>query len=86
MISNNNVLAHIIRFFLSFSLIPYREKSSSSDVVKRGPYSPFQVGTTNKVEYALARVDDLVNWGRRVNILVYYYFSRFMHPWLIQCG
>ena len=54
-----------------FSLIPYREKSSESGMVKRGPYSPFQVGTSNKVDYVLARVDDLVNWGRKVIYICY---------------
>lgn len=33
--------------------------------VKRKPYSPFQ-NTTSKLDYALARVDDLLNWGRKV--------------------
>lgn len=28
------------------------------------PYSPFQ-GTDNTAEYALARVDDILNWGRK---------------------
>ncbi|GIY77582.1 NADH dehydrogenase iron-sulfur protein 7, mitochondrial [Caerostris darwini] len=32
--------------------------------VVRKPYSPFQ-NTTNKLEYALARVDDLLNWARK---------------------
>ncbi|KFM75712.1 hypothetical protein X975_18833, partial [Stegodyphus mimosarum] len=31
--------------------------------VKRKPYSPFQ-NTTGKFEYAMARVDDLLNWAR----------------------
>ena len=35
---------------------------------KKLAWSPFQVDfKTNKVEWALARVDDLVNWGRKVN-------------------
>jgi len=29
------------------------------------PYSPFQ-NTSNLAEYALARLDDLLNWGRKV--------------------
>ncbi|XP_035213395.1 NADH-quinone oxidoreductase subunit B-like isoform X2 [Stegodyphus dumicola] len=32
--------------------------------VKRKPYSPFQ-NTTGKFEYAMARVDDLLNWARK---------------------
>ena len=32
-------------------------------------YSPFKVDfKENKVEWALARVDDLVNWGRKVRM------------------
>ena len=39
----------------------------SSVAVERKPYSPFQVDLkTSKAEYALARVDDLVNWARKV--------------------
>lgn len=48
------------------SQVPNREKSSEASVAKRGPYSPFQVSMDNKVDYVLARVDDLVNWGRKV--------------------
>lgn len=34
-----------------------------------GKYSPFRVDPkTNKVEWALARVDDLVNWGRKSSL------------------
>lgn len=29
------------------------------------PYSPFQVSRSNLAEYALARLDDLLNWGRK---------------------
>ena len=36
-----------------------------SEAVKYKPYSPFQ-NTTSKGEYAVARLDDLVNWGRKV--------------------
>jgi hypothetical protein len=32
---------------------------------KYKPYSPFQE-TRSKAEYAVARLDDLVNWGRKV--------------------
>lgn len=50
---------------LHTSLVPYRQKGTDTNVVPRGPYSPFQVDTSNKLDYALARVDDLVNWGRK---------------------
>nr|KAG5691555.1 hypothetical protein BaRGS_012355 [Batillaria attramentaria] len=54
------------------NLVPVREQSSgaaanASEVVKRKPYSPFQ-NTSNKAEYALARVDDLLNWARKSSI------------------
>ena len=32
----------------------------------RKPYSPFQTDPGNKMDYALARIDDLVNWGKKV--------------------
>ncbi|KAL3867158.1 hypothetical protein ACJMK2_044380 [Sinanodonta woodiana] len=51
-------------FSKSTSLVPYREDSTAANVVKRKPYSPFQ-NTNSKVEYALARVDDLLNWARK---------------------
>ncbi|XP_063979311.1 NADH-quinone oxidoreductase subunit B 2-like [Diachasmimorpha longicaudata] len=34
---------------------------------EKAPYSPFQ-NTNNMAEYALARVDDLLNWGRKGSI------------------
>ncbi|KAK3610267.1 hypothetical protein CHS0354_022330 [Potamilus streckersoni] len=51
-------------FSKTVSLIPYREENTAANVVKRKPYSPFQ-NTNTKVEYALARVDDLLNWARK---------------------
>ena len=39
---------------------PYEE------VEKYKPYSPFRVSPSNKVEYVIARVDDFVNWARKV--------------------
>lgn len=36
----------------------------STDVEPARPYSPFQ-NTGNWAEYALARLDDLLNWGRK---------------------
>ncbi|XP_076622703.1 NADH-quinone oxidoreductase subunit B 2 isoform X1 [Colletes latitarsis] len=41
-----------------------RDMSSLPDKVTRKPYSPFQ-NTNSWGEYAMARVDDLINWGRK---------------------
>ena len=59
------------------SLVPYRQKSSevaketesSKAAAKANPYkySPFK--TNNAVDFALARIDDLANWGRKVTLL-----------------
>lgn len=56
-------------------LIPYREQSTdaavepaekSGGVVKRQSYSPFQ--TNNKLDFAMARIDDFANWTKRSSI------------------
>ncbi|CAG9773976.1 unnamed protein product [Ceutorhynchus assimilis] len=46
--------------------VPTREQSTQPAVAeeKYKPYSPFQ-NTSSKAEYALARLDDLLNWGRK---------------------
>lgn len=49
-----------------FSLVPYREAATESGIVKRKPYSPFQPKLDNVADFALARIDDLVNWARKV--------------------
>ena len=36
------------------------------EVKKYKPYSPFRVTPSNKAEYVIARMDDLVNWARKV--------------------
>jgi hypothetical protein len=41
--------------------------SQTQEVVKRKPYSPFRTNST--VEFAVARVDDLLNWCRKVSKL-----------------
>jgi len=52
------------------SFVPVRVQSTETagQVMKRKPYSPFQVDTSNKADYALARVDDLLNWARKSSI------------------
>ncbi|XP_050432134.1 NADH-quinone oxidoreductase subunit B 2-like [Adelges cooleyi] len=39
-------------------------QSSNVEEVPYRPYSPFQK-TSNKAEYAVARLDDVLNWGRK---------------------
>ena len=59
---------YIIIHIIIFSLVPVREQSTEAakDVAKskRYAYSPFTAN--NKAEFALARVDDLLNWARKV--------------------
>ena len=43
-------------------------QDESSQEVKPYKFSPFQVGKENKLDYALARVDDLLNFGRRGSV------------------
>jgi len=59
----------------SFHTTPEDQKEAQvapaeeSGVVERKPYSPFQIDPkTSKAEYALARVDDLVNWARKSSL------------------
>ncbi len=41
----------------------------AGDKDRSGKYSPFEVDfKKNKVEWAMARVDDLINWGRRTSL------------------
>jgi len=52
----------------STALVPYREQSTDVTPARK-PYSPFQVSfKDNKMEYAMARFDDLLNWGRKGSI------------------
>ena len=49
------------------SNVDQAQKSSIPARAESHGYSPFKVDfKQNKVEWALARVDDLVNWGRKV--------------------
>jgi len=48
--------------------VPQHEKNLLGKEME-GKYSPFQIDPKkNKVEWALARVDDLVNWGRKSSL------------------
>ena len=50
------------------SVMPAPKQPNEDKDVKPFKFSPFQVSPSNKVDYALARVDDLLNFARRVNI------------------
>ena len=47
---------------------PVVPAGSSQMPTKRKPYSPFQVKPGLTAEYALARVDDIVNWCRKSSL------------------
>ncbi|VDL86140.1 unnamed protein product, partial [Schistocephalus solidus] len=47
---------------------PPQPSSQYEDVQKYKPYSPFRVKPSNKVEYVIARMDDVVNWARKNSI------------------
>lgn len=51
----------------SSSTVTSQSKDNAPQKVQKEPYSPFQ-NTNNAVEYALARLDDLLNWGRKCRI------------------
>jgi len=53
----------------STALVPYRAKSTEvAPAPPKKPYSPFQGPFDSKAEYALARVDDLLAWGRKSSL------------------
>nr|SVE84129.1 EOG090X028J [Daphnia pulex] len=49
------------------STVPQSGTEGNAALDKKRPYSPFQ-NTNNMAEYAVARLDDLLNWGRKVKI------------------
>lgn len=67
--SNDNSLIPAITKLRNVSTT--QSQDGKADVVspsqEKIPYSPFQ-STNNMAEYALARVDDLLNWGRKGSV------------------
>jgi hypothetical protein len=61
------IIHSIIRFQNSQSNVPAKQEDEQG--VKPFRFSPFQEVSwkTNKVDYALARLDDLLNFARRVS-------------------
>merc|ERR1711964_45869 len=49
------------------SLVPVCNQSTAPVPVKRQKVSPFQ-NPVDKVDYVLARLDDLLNWGRKCSL------------------
>lgn len=53
----------------STEVAPDREESKEvAPAPAKKPYSPFQGPYLNKTDYALARMDDLLNWGRKSSL------------------
>jgi len=51
----------------TLSLVPYRaQHTDQKAIATRKPYSPFK--TNNNVDFALARLDDLINWARKTSL------------------
>ncbi|KAK0090299.1 hypothetical protein PV325_001530 [Microctonus aethiopoides] len=67
--SNDNSLIPAVTKLRNVSTT--QSQDGKADVVSSSkeniPYSPFQ-NTNNMAEYALARVDDLLNWGRKGSV------------------
>lgn len=67
-ICHNGNFSSALKTFAVTGLNPSRQQSTSvAPAAKKSdvrPYSPFQ-NTSNWAEYALARLDDLLNWGRK---------------------
>lgn len=49
------------------SVVPVCNQSTAPAPVKRQKYSPFQ-NPSDKVDFVLARLDDLLNWGRKCSL------------------
>lgn len=41
------------------------QSTSPASIPQYKPYSPFRVKRENSLDYTLARLDDLLNWGRK---------------------
>jgi len=66
-LTSNNAALGCSKLKVVTPLVSYSTEVAQSSSDKPAPYSPFQ-SPSNKAEYALARVDDLVNWARKVGI------------------
>lgn len=66
-VTNTNILRHLSGSFGNFQILK-RDQSTQPEtqpVPENRTYSPFKVPRSNLAEYALARLDDLLNWGRK---------------------
>lgn len=66
-LTSNNAALGCSKLKVVTPLVSYSTEVAQSSSDKPAPYSPFQ-SPSNKAEYALARVDDLVNWARKSSL------------------
>lgn len=50
-----------------YPAIYIRKQHGTGNTLKKRPYSPFQ-NKSNMVEWTFARLDDLINWGRKTSV------------------
>ncbi|CAG9833154.1 unnamed protein product [Diabrotica balteata] len=62
-LTNSNILRNLTG---SFGVVQLQKRGQSTQPVPADrPYSPFKPDKNNLGEYAFARLDDLLNWGRK---------------------
>jgi hypothetical protein len=64
---NSNLEKYRCQSTSSNTNTPANNTNESSKDVKPYKFSPFDVSPSNKVDFALARIDDLLNFARRVS-------------------
>ena len=64
----NNLPSNQLNNVKNYATEVQKSASSAASKNEKEPQSPFQ-NTNNAVEYALARVDDLLAWGRRSKLI-----------------
>ncbi|XP_011494221.1 PREDICTED: probable NADH dehydrogenase [ubiquinone] iron-sulfur protein 7, mitochondrial [Ceratosolen solmsi marchali] len=65
--SCQNLLLEHIKLLATKSITPESTEKSVQKKIPKQPFSPFQ-NTSSNFEYALARLDDLISWGRSTSM------------------